>query len=134
MTNRSRKNLQKFYLSDEELDIVKENMYRLEIENKSEYYRSMALKGKKIKFEFNGYVKELEKIIIELNRIGTNINQIAKITNERRNIYHEDIILLKKEMKKANEIMGKEFDKLSSDIRKARDINFLDISEEGFKL
>lgn len=133
MANRSRKNKQEFYLSDEELEMVLENMSKLEIENKSEYYRSMALKGKKIKFEFNGYVRELEKIIIELNKIGTNINQIAKITNERRNIYHEDILILKKEMNKANEIMGKEFDKLSRDIRKARDINFLDISKD-FKL
>lgn len=133
MANRNRKNKQEFYLSDEELEMVLENMSKLEIENKSEYYRSMALKGKKIKFEFNGYVRELEKIIIELNKIGTNINQIAKITNERRNIYHEDILILKKEMNKANEIMGKEFDKLSRDIRKARDINFLDISKD-FKL
>lgn len=133
MANRSRKNKQEFYLSDEELEMVLENMSKLEIENKSEYYRSMALKGKKIKFEFNGYVRELEKIIIELNKIGTNINQIAKITNERRNIYHEDVLILKKEMNKANEIMGKEFDKLSRDIRKARDINFLDISKD-FKL
>lgn len=133
MANRNRKNKQEFYLSDEELEMVLENMKMLEIENKSEYYRSMALKGKKIKFEFNGYVRELEKIIIELNKIGTNINQIAKITNERRNIYHEDVLILKKEMNKANEIMGKEFDKLSRDIRKARDINFLDISKD-FKL
>lgn len=133
MANRSRKNKQEFYLSDEELEMVLENMKMLEIENKSEYYRSMALKGKKIKFEFNGYVRELEKIITELNKIGTNINQIAKITNERRNIYHEDVLILKKEMNKANEIMGKEFDKLSRDIRKARDINFLDISKD-FKL
>lgn len=133
MTNRNRKNGKLIYFSDEELEVINQNMEMLEMENLSEYIRSMALKGKKIKFEFNGYVRELEKIIIELNKIGTNINQIAKITNERRNIYHEDVLILKKEMNKANEIMGKEFDKLSRDIRKARDINFLDISKD-FKL
>ena len=133
MTNRNRKNGKLIYFSDEELEVINQNMKILEMENLSEYVRSMALKGKKIKFEFNGYVRELEKIIIELNKIGTNINQIAKITNERRNIYHEDVLILKKEMNKANEIMGKEFDKLSRDIRKARDINFLDISKD-FKL
>lgn len=133
MTNRNRKNGKLIYFSDEELEVINQNMKMLEMENLSEYVRSMALKGKKIKFEFNGYVRELERIIIELNKIGTNINQIAKITNERRNIYHEDVLILKKEMNKANEIMGKEFDKLSRDIRKARDINFLDISKD-FKL
>ena len=133
MTNRNRINGKLIYFSDEELEVINQNMKMLEMENLSEYVRSMALKGKKIKFEFNGYVRELERIIIELNKIGTNINQIAKITNERRNIYHEDVLILKKEMNKANEIMGKEFDKLSRDIRKARDINFLDISKD-FKL
>ena len=82
--NRARGKRQEFYLDDHELSVVENNMARLKINNKSEYYRDMALKGKKILFEYDR--KNLCGLVTEINKIGTNINQIAKVTNERRNI------------------------------------------------
>lgn len=130
--NRVRNKLQKFYLDDQELSVVENNMSRLKINNKSEYYRDMALKGKKILFEYDR--KNLCGIVTEINKIGTNINQIAKVTNERRNIYHDDILALKDELTKIRRIIDKEFNNMTRELKKAQDESFIEIFEENFKL
>ena len=130
--NRVRNKLQKFYLDDQELSVVENNMSRLKINNKSEYYRDMALKGKKILFEYDR--KNLCGIVTEINKIGTNINQIAKVTNERRNIYHDDVLALKDELTKIRRIIDKEFNNMTRDLKKAQDESFIEIFEENFKL
>ncbi len=130
--NRVRNKLQKFYLDDQELSVVENNMARLKINNKSEYYRDMALKGKKILFEYDR--KNLCGIVTEINKIGTNINQIAKVTNERRNIYHDDVLALKDELTKIRRIIDKEFNNMTRDLKKAQDESFIEIFEENFKL
>ena len=43
----------------------------------------------------------------ELNRIGTNINQIAKIANTSRSIYKDDIAEIQEDMKELSEIVHK---------------------------
>ena len=130
--NRVRNKLQKFYLDDQELSVVENNMARLKINNKSEYYRDMALKGKKILFEYDR--KNLCGIVTEINKIGTNINQIAKVTNERRNIYHDDVLALKDELTKIRRIIDKEFNNMTRELKKAQDESFIEIFEENFKL
>ena len=130
--NRARGKRQEFYLDDQELSVVENNMARLKINNKSEYYRDMALKGKKILFEYDR--KNLCGIVTEINKIGTNINQIAKVTNERRNIYHDDVLALKDELTKIRRIIDKEFNNMTRDLKKAQDESFIEIFEENFKL
>ena len=130
--NRARGKRQEFYLDDQELSVVENNMARLKINNKSEYYRDMALKGKKILFEYDR--KNLCGIVTEINKIGTNINQIAKVTNERKNIYHDDILALKDELTKIRRIIDKEFNNMTRDLKKAQDESFIEIFEEHFKL
>ena len=130
--NRARGKRQEFYLDDQELSVVENNMSRLKINNKSEYYRDMALKGKKILFEYDR--KNLCGIVTEINKIGTNINQIAKVTNERRNIYHDDVLALKDELTKIRRIIDKEFNNMTRDLKKAQDESFIEIFEENFKL
>ena len=130
--NRVRNKLQKFYLDDQELSVVENNMARLKINNKSEYYRDMALKGKKILFEYDR--KNLCGIVTEINKIGTNINQIAKVTNERRNIYHDDVLALKDDLTRIRRIIDKEFNNMTRDLKKAQDESFIEIFEENFKL
>ena len=130
--NRVRNKLQKFYLDDQELSVVENNMARLKINNKSEYYRDMALKGKKILFEYDR--ENLCDIVTEINKIGTNINQIAKVTNERRNIYHDDVLALKDELTKIRRIIDKEFNNMTRELKKAQDDSFIEIFEENFKL
>lgn len=130
--NRVRNKLQKFYLDDQELSVVENNMARLKINNKSEYYRDMALKGKKILFEYDR--ENLCDLVTEINKIGTNINQIAKVTNERRNIYHEDVLILKDEITKIRRIIDKEFNNMTRELKKSQDESFIEIFEENFKL
>ncbi len=130
--NRARGKRQEFYLDDQELSVVENNMDRLKINNKSEYYRDMALKGKKILFEYDR--ENLCGIVTEINKIGTNINQIAKVTNERRNIYHDDVLALKDELTKIRRIIDKEFNNMTRDLKKAQDESFIEIFEENFKL
>ena len=130
--NRARGKRQEFYLDDQELSVVENNMDRLKINNKSEYYRDMALKGKKILFEYDR--ENLCCIVTEINKIGTNINQIAKVTNERRNIYHDDVLALKDEITKIRRIIDKEFNNMTRELKKAQDESFIEIFEENFKL
>lgn len=129
--NRIRNKLQKFYLDDQELNVIEKNMEKLKINNKSEYYREMALKGKKILFQYD---RNLEALVTEINKIGTNINQVAKVTNERRNIYHEDILVLKEDLTNIRRIIDKEFISMTRELSKAQDESFMEIFEEKFKL
>lgn len=129
--NRIRNNLQKFYLSDDELKVVKSNMEKLNISNKSEYFREMSIKGKKIIFKFDRNIYDL---VTEINKIGVNINQIAKVTNERKNIYNEDIKKLQEELQKIRRIIDKEFVDMTRELKKSQDESFMEIYEENFKI
>lgn len=129
--NRIRNNLQKFYLSDDELKVVKSNMEKLNISNKSEYFREMSIKGKKIIFKFDRNIYDL---VTEINKIGVNINQIAKVTNERKNIYNEDIRKLQEEIQKIRRIIDKEFVTMTRELKKPQDESFMEIFEENFKI
>ena len=112
--NRSRDILQKFYLSDRELDILQKNMAEMGITNKSEYFRDMILYGKKIVVQFD--YSNLKSLTYELNKIGVNINQIAKVTNEKKNIFHSDIEELQRLLSETNKIIVDEFEKVLDDI------------------
>lgn len=128
---RARGKRQEFYLDDQELNAIEKNMEKLKINNKSEYYREMALKGKKIFFKYD---RNLESLVTEINKIGTNINQVAKVTNERRNIYYEDILVLKEELTNIRRIIDKEFISMTRELKRAQDESFMEIFEENFKL
>lgn len=72
--------------SPEEFEIIenKSNSINMKPAN---YIRTMALDGEVLKLE----VPEYRSVIIEMNRIGTNINQIARRLNETGSLYYEDI-------------------------------------------
>jgi hypothetical protein len=65
----------------------------------TEYIREMSLNGE-IKF-FN--TESLNELSIQLNRIGTNINQIVHLANEVRSVNKTDIEDLKYHMKRIDE-------------------------------
>lgn len=126
--NRTRKKMQFFYLSDRELAIVKSNMKNLKVTNKSEYFRDMILKGEKVVINFD--YSSMDKLIFELNRIGNNINQIAKVTNEKRNIYHPEILELQNLMAQVNGIVADEFKKVTREIEEIYHPTFLELFED----
>lgn len=53
----------------------------------SKFIRTISLKGEILKLENPEY----RNIILEMNRIGTNINQIARRLNETGSLYYDDV-------------------------------------------
>ena len=74
---------QEFYISQSEAEFLKEKMKEAGIKNKSAYLRKMALDGYIIHQDYTN----LKSVADELNRLGNNLNQIAKIANT----YGDDI-------------------------------------------
>lgn len=73
-----KRNIQlKLFISPEEAEFIEKKMQEAGIRNKSAYLRKMALDGYIIRVDFT----ELQKFIDALNRIGNNLNQIAKVAN-----------------------------------------------------
>lgn len=95
MANRERKNQVLLYFSDYEMDLLKKNMEKAGIENRSAYIRKMSIDGVII----NTDLKILKDLSYEINKIGTNINQVTKHLNEMHNISKEDVESLKEMLK-----------------------------------
>ncbi len=87
MKNRERNCLLKFYVFEEEKEFILKKMEVCKINNMSAYLRKVAIDGK---IEINDYswVRELN---YNLNKIGVNINQIAKRVNETGSVYKSDM-------------------------------------------
>jgi len=98
MTNRERKNQVPLYFSDYEMELLKKNMEKAGIKNRSAYIRKMSIDGVII----NTDLKILKDLSNEINKIGTNINQVAKHLNEMQNISKEDVESLKEMLKSIN--------------------------------
>lgn len=93
-SRRIRKNKIEFYVDDEELELIELKMREINLTNRSDYMRRMALQGYIIKQDFS-YIDDL---VYELNKVGTNINQIAKKINESNIVSNEDIKIVKELM------------------------------------
>lgn len=72
--------------STEEFEKIK---YRSDTLNMkpANYIRTIAIDGEILKLE----VPEYRSVILEMNRIGNNINQIARRLNETGSLYYDDI-------------------------------------------
>ena len=94
MVNRKR-DIQKFFRVNEEEDkMIKEKMKQLGTDNFGAYARKMLIDGYVVKTDYT----TIKNLIKEINKIGVNINQIAKRTNETNRIYEDDIKELKGEL------------------------------------
>lgn len=58
------------------------------------YIQRMAVDGEVLKLE----AEENRNVLLELNRIGVSLNQLARKANETNNIYADDIKRLKSEV------------------------------------
>lgn len=85
--NRERDILKRVYVNEHEDKQIKKRMAFIKMKNFSNYARHMLLHGKVIVRDYD----ILKKITIEVNRIGVNINQIAKVVNENQSIKKEEI-------------------------------------------
>lgn len=79
-----------FYVNETENKKILKNIEKSKLD-KSKYLRALALNGeiKHIDFTY------LDNLIMEINRIGININQIARRVNESNNIYKSELKELK---------------------------------------
>lgn len=86
-----------FYVNEDENRKILENVSKSKLD-KSKYLRAMAIDGE-IK---NIDLSYLDNLTMEINKIGVNINQIAKRVNESNTIYISEIKELKLLMEEIN--------------------------------
>ena len=101
MVNRKR-DIQKFFRVNEEEDKKKKKkMKQLGTDNFGAYARKMLIDGYVVKTDYT----TIKNLIKEINKIGVNINQIAKRTNETNRIYEDDIKELKGELEQVWQLL-----------------------------
>ncbi len=85
-----------FYVTEDERNVIEDKAKYLKL-SMSEYMRQMCIKGLIIKRDLKG--------LDEINRIGVNINQIAKKANESGHVIERDIEELRVQYEKLFEIV-----------------------------
>ena len=95
MANRERNQQVKFYVTEEERNLIEDKMKESGIKNMGAYLRKMAIDGHIFILD-NMPLKEMNSM---MTRFGSNMNQIAKRVNSTNNIYSEDMEEIKEMMK-----------------------------------
>ena len=76
-----------FWVSAEELELIRQKMQQYGTENLSAYLRKMAVDGYAVRVDMTDF-----KALVSLLRIcSNNLNQIAKRVNSTGNLYAEDV-------------------------------------------
>ena len=101
MANRKRDIQKKLFVNEEEDKIIKEKMKQLGTDNFGAYARKMLIDWYVVKTDYT----TIKNLIKEINKIGVNINQIAKRTNETNRIYEDDIKELKGELEQVWQLL-----------------------------
>ena len=87
MANRKRNIQMKFYVTEEEKQLIEQKMQQLPTQRYGAYLRKMAIDG----YIINMDTTDIKSFTAELGAIGRNINQIAKRVNAGGSVYKEDI-------------------------------------------
>ena len=95
--NRSRSPQILFRVSDEEYKIIRRKIIMSRMRNREAFIRRMMIEGVIINVD----TVPLEDIFYEMHKIGTNINQIAKVANTNGTISQDELTELKE---RVNEI------------------------------
>ena len=85
--NRSRSRQVKFWVNEEEYELLQKKMEAAGGVNQGAYIRKMILDG----YIVNLDIPELKEIIRVLGPIGNNVNQMARKMNAGVSIYKEDV-------------------------------------------
>jgi len=91
--NRKRNILLRVFVTEDERDFIYEKMNEINTNNFGAYARKMLIDG----YAINTDATDLKAIAAEMQKIGVNINQIARRVNSTSRIYEQDF----------NEINGK---------------------------
>lgn len=87
MANRKRNIQMKFYVTEEEKQLIEQKMQQLPTQRYGAYLRKMAIDGYIIYMD----TADIKAFTAELSAIGRNINQIAKRINAGAPVYQTDI-------------------------------------------
>lgn len=115
MVNRKRNVQLKVYVSEREKELI-EQKYKMSNEKTFTEYAIKALLYRNI-YKVND--EDLKTLYTEINRVGTNINQIAKRVNETGNIYKNDLEEIKSKLNSIDNFI----DKYYSILKKIKEIS-----------
>ena len=87
MSNRKRTVQIKFRVTEEERALIEEKMKLIPTRNMAAYLRKMAIDGYVIQVDHS----DIKVMTAEIQKIGVNINQIARRANATGIVYQEDI-------------------------------------------
>ena len=87
MANRKRNIQMKFYVTEEEKQLIEQKMQQLPTQRIGAYLRKIAIDGYIIQWDTD----DIKAFTGELSAIGRNINQIARRVNAGGSIYQADI-------------------------------------------
>ena len=97
----------KMRVTPRENELIKERMELHGFKNFNTYARYMLLTGEVVTVDYS----ELIKLRTEINRIGTNINQLAKYVNTTEEITLENFQNLQASLAEVKRLMDSSFDK-----------------------
>lgn len=97
----------KMRVTPRENELIKERMELHGFKNFNTYARYMLLTGEVVTVDYS----ELIKLRTEINRIGTNINQLAKYVNTNEEITLENFQNLQDSLAEVKRLMDDSFDK-----------------------
>ena len=97
----------KMRVTPRENELIKERMELHGFKNFNTYARYMLLTGEVVTVDYS----ELIKLRTEINRIGTNINQLAKYVNTTEEITLENFQNLQASLAEVKRLMEDSFDK-----------------------
>ena len=91
MNGRKRKVQIKFYVTEEERALIEQKMKLVPTRNMAAYLCKIAIDGYIIQTDHS----DIKAMTAEIQKIGVNINQIAKRVNATGSVYQEDIAEIK---------------------------------------
>ena len=87
MNGRKRTVQVKFYVTEEERKLIEEKMKLVPTSNMAAYLRKIAIDGYIIQVDHT----DIKAMTAEIQKIGVNVNQIARRVNATGNAYKEDM-------------------------------------------
>ncbi|MBR5088208.1 MAG: plasmid mobilization relaxosome protein MobC [Ruminiclostridium sp.] len=108
MENRARTVQIKFFVTEQERDVIRQRMELIGTTNLSAYMRKISQDG----FLYTVTIDGLPEICKAVEAIGQNINQVAKRVNSTNTIYAEDIRQMKSELDRIWDLLKKILSKI----------------------
>jgi len=91
--NRHRRQVMNFRVTPDEREQIITNMTNAGMSDLSKYMRMMLIQGE-VKVVSNFEMIAINKLLIELGRIGNNVNQIARVANSTSKVFKAELVEL----------------------------------------